>query len=95
MGGKRLVRTPTRTRPERFVHKVLGNIAETELCHPWLLDSANPWRNDGDDFNVTTTPMAPLRFGKKAGNQDQEWDTTHEFFEEPQISEASPESNEP
>nr|VFK58701.1 MAG: hypothetical protein BECKUNK1418G_GA0071005_100442 [Candidatus Kentron sp. UNK]VFK68530.1 MAG: hypothetical protein BECKUNK1418H_GA0071006_100344 [Candidatus Kentron sp. UNK] len=45
--GRRPIR---RTRPQ--VHKILRNIARTELrCHPWLLDSANPWRNDGSGFN--------------------------------------------
>nr|VFK67303.1 MAG: hypothetical protein BECKUNK1418G_GA0071005_11352 [Candidatus Kentron sp. UNK]VFK72654.1 MAG: hypothetical protein BECKUNK1418H_GA0071006_11289 [Candidatus Kentron sp. UNK] len=29
-------------------------MAGTRFCyHPWQLDSANPWRNDGSGFNVT------------------------------------------
>ena len=45
--GRRPVR---RTRPQ--VHKVLRNIAETELCyHHGRTDSANPWRNDGSGLN--------------------------------------------
>nr|VFK12692.1 MAG: hypothetical protein BECKLPF1236A_GA0070988_1007415 [Candidatus Kentron sp. LPFa]VFK28973.1 MAG: hypothetical protein BECKLPF1236C_GA0070990_100782 [Candidatus Kentron sp. LPFa] len=61
-------------------------MARTRFCyHPWQLDSANPWRNDGNGFNITTTPMASLRLDRKAGNQNQEWDPTHEFFEEPNL----------
>nr|VFK16149.1 MAG: hypothetical protein BECKLFY1418C_GA0070996_102117 [Candidatus Kentron sp. LFY] len=44
-------------------------MAETELrCHPWLLDSANPWRNDGSGLNkytdgtISVTPTWTPRF---------------------------------
>ena len=62
--GRRPIR---RTRPQ--VHGILGNMAETELrCHPWLLDSANPWRNDGSGSNkytdgtISATPTRTPRF---------------------------------
>ena len=44
-------------------------MAETELrCHPWLLDSANTWRNDGSGLNkytdgtISVTPTWTPRF---------------------------------